>query len=88
MGNSNSKSQKLLNQKAVYHTGELQHQMEHSAGSTFTSQSKINYTAGRSFAIAVGKYKFRALSNLDGDFDVPEEELDAVTAYIYQQIAS
>lgn len=37
--------------------------------------------------MAAGKHTFRAPSNLDKDSDVPEEELDAMTDYICQQIA-
>lgn len=32
-------------------------------------------------------HKFRALSILDGDLDIPEEALDAVTAFSQEQIA-
>lgn len=37
--------------------------------------------------ISVNPHIFRALSNLDGDSNVPEEELGVVIAYIHEQIA-
>lgn len=33
------------------------------------------------------KHRFKTLGNLDGDSDVPQEELDALSVYIYQSIA-
>lgn len=35
-----------------------------------------------------GPHQFKALSNLEGDVDIPDEEMEAINNYILQQIAS
>lgn len=56
-------------------------------GDTYISQRNLHQNALHSLGIAASSHKFKAFSNLDGDFDVPEEKLEAVTAFIQQQIA-
>lgn len=56
-------------------------------------EAAVNRSIGRSSmasspknSIIKKKHKFNALGNLDGNSDVPEDELDALSDYIYKQI--
>lgn len=60
---------------------------EKSARRHFTTHKDHNRAASTSTSKTANPHIFKALCNLDGDSDVPEEELEAVTAFIHQQIS-